>query len=294
MQIYFIRRSVAALSSGPAMFSKIFADRLRQRLRDLELTQQKLADSTFVSRQTVTRWLSGAVPNAHRLVRLARFLMISPEWLLGGASKGRAQGQKEPESGIQTLLRNIARDRAERHEINATCYAEYLRGADELATPYARLMEHYQALLEQAEEVARVARKRVQELGNEFDHRMETAIREALGKTRAAKKKGLITSVYQLEVDHVKPAITLPDLLLRVHRLTEARGAKKQLAAEIRVTPQQLSDWLSEDYSPSGDVTLRLLAWVQAREANPKEKGSEGAPTPSEPKARKLRKSKTK
>jgi transcriptional regulator with XRE-family HTH domain len=57
-------------------------------------------------------------------------------------------------------------------------------------------------------------------------------------------------------------------LLGRVRKATQARGKKSELAKYLGKTPQHVNDWLAGKYSPGGDVTLQLLEWVRAEEAN--------------------------
>jgi hypothetical protein len=59
----------------------------------------------------------------------------------------------------------------------------------------------------------------------------------------------------------------LSDLLKRVRCATEYRGKKSELARWLKTTPQRVTDWLSGTRAPGGEVTLRLLEWVQEEEA---------------------------
>lgn len=60
----------------------------------------------------------------------------------------------------------------------------------------------------------------------------------------------------------------LAALLKRVKRATEARGKKSELARWLGTEPQRVNDWLSGVNAPGGEVTLLLLEWVAAEEAN--------------------------
>jgi len=62
-------------------------------------------------------------------------------------------------------------------------------------------------------------------------------------------------------------------LLGRLALVTEARGKKAALAKFLKVDPPRVSDWLRGNYEPSGEVTLRLLEWVAAEEAQQKTPG---------------------
>jgi DNA-binding phage protein len=68
-------------------------------------------------------------------------------------------------------------------------------------------------------------------------------------------------------------------LLVRVRRLVDAPGAKAGLARELGVTRQAVNKWLTEEGAPSAEITLRLLEWVEAAEAQQKTDPG-GASTP--------------
>ena len=48
---------------------------------------------------------------------------------------------------------------------------------------------------------------------------------------------------------------------------TKESGAKAQLARDVGVSRQAVNKWLNQGVEPSAEITLRLLAWVTAREA---------------------------
>ncbi|SPE60156.1 hypothetical protein SBV1_3750003 [Verrucomicrobia bacterium] len=57
-------------------------------------------------------------------------------------------------------------------------------------------------------------------------------------------------------------------LLNRVARAAALHGKKSELAKFLGVPRPRISNWLSQDRAPNGEVTLRMLEWVQAEEAN--------------------------
>lgn len=61
----------------------------------------------------------------------------------------------------------------------------------------------------------------------------------------------------------------LPTLLERLRRATATRGRKTELAGWLGVPRQSVNGWLAGAREPSGETTLRLLAWVTAEEAKP-------------------------
>jgi transcriptional regulator with XRE-family HTH domain len=62
------------------------AQRIRQRLEDLSLSQRELADSCGVSAPAVNDWLSGKTKSlkASTLLKAAKALAVSPQWLESG------------------------------------------------------------------------------------------------------------------------------------------------------------------------------------------------------------------
>src|SRR5438132_1195440 len=78
----------------------------------------------------------------------------------------------------------------------------------------------------------------------------------------------------------------------RIKRLTQTPGDKTALAVRMEVTPQRLNDWLSGLYEPGGEITLRLLEWVQAAEAKQQKKRAGSGRTQPTLKTRTKRKSK--
>ncbi|HEX3719946.1 MAG TPA: helix-turn-helix transcriptional regulator [Verrucomicrobiae bacterium] len=59
----------------------------------------------------------------------------------------------------------------------------------------------------------------------------------------------------------------LVDLLARLERLTRRHGKKANVARYVGVAGPRISEWLNGTHEPGGDVTLRLLVWVQAEES---------------------------
>jgi transcriptional regulator with XRE-family HTH domain len=75
----------------------------------------------------------------------------------------------------------------------------------------------------------------------------------------------------------------LTTLLKRVKRAAQPLGKKTALAKALGVTPTRISNWLSGDRAPNGEITLLMLEWVQAEEAN-QTKSSRSVEAPQEPK----------
>lgn len=43
----------------------------------------------------------------------------------------------------------------------------------------------------------------------------------------------------------------------------QGHGSRKRLAEALSIRPQQLNDWLSGNFMPSGEYTLLLLDWLE-------------------------------
>ncbi|KFC13145.1 C2 family repressor [Trabulsiella guamensis ATCC 49490] len=74
------------------------SDRIRQRRKELKLTQQSLAELTGVNRVTVTGWESdGYQPNGMNLQALAIALQCDPLWLVNGEGSPEQKTNLKPE-----------------------------------------------------------------------------------------------------------------------------------------------------------------------------------------------------
>jgi transcriptional regulator with XRE-family HTH domain len=60
----------------------------------------------------------------------------------------------------------------------------------------------------------------------------------------------------------VKTKLTLKELLKMVKLVTEPRGMKAKLAKHLGVSESNVSEWLRGIREPGGEMTLRLLNWV--------------------------------
>ena len=72
----------------------------------------------------------------------------------------------------------------------------------------------------------------------------------------------------------IRAGKNLKALLARVKRASSARGKKTELAKYLGVSYVSVSQWLSGRFAPNGEVTLQMLAWVQAEEAKQNAPGS--------------------
>jgi transcriptional regulator with XRE-family HTH domain len=77
-------------------------------------------------------------------------------------------------------------------------------------------------------------------------------------------KQPLTIEVKELTSEGVKPV--MPKLIERLNKATEKRGSKAALAKWLGVHRQSVTDWLSGKQEPGGEITLKMLHWVEQRE----------------------------
>lgn len=99
------------------------------------------------------------------------------------------------------------------------------------------------------------------------------AVRDVLFKPEAAQSlapsgvagKNELT-IYPQDGNVVEVKPIMPKLIARLRKATSEHGRKTELAVWLGVSPQKVTDWLSERVEPSGETTLRLLKWVEQQE----------------------------
>ena len=65
-------------------YNSVFATRLRKEMDEQNKTQKEVADVLGITRQAISQYLDGAVqPNAEKLYKLAKYLRVSADWLIG-------------------------------------------------------------------------------------------------------------------------------------------------------------------------------------------------------------------
>lgn len=257
----------------PLVAAKELGDRLRVQLEERGLSQQKLAESLGVSRQTVSRWLSGTVPLARTLHVLSEMFDVSPQWLLTGNDKA---------TGIVHG----------RHLGAMGAAFEYRKQLGKESTAIDPLVRAYEEILHDSEHRAEMAKAKLRELSRQWHQRVADLQKSTLEKQNSLQKSNM--ALIGQSMGSIAIPKDIDELLESVRRITAAPGAKVGFAKAIGIRPQHLSAWLARRYQPSGEAVLRMLPRVLGFPAqSQQEKGSEGASTPSKPKTRQ-RKSTTK
>jgi transcriptional regulator with XRE-family HTH domain len=111
------------------------------------------------------------------------------------------------------------------------------------------------------------------------DEIMWERLRVAIAKKNISTTKNLssVLTDFTPKSKRVVVHSELGDLLTRLHRATAASGMKGRLARTLGVPQSRVSEWLHGEKKPGGEVTLRLLKWVEQQERILKQKSPESA-----------------
>lgn len=109
---------------------------------------------------------------------------------------------------------------------------------------------------------------------------------DAISEAENSSPGGLPYVHGSLTSPRVLPA-SLSELISRLESATKVRGSRAALMKDLGLSSARLSQWLSGRRRPDAEMTLRLLAWVQAAEG--KQESPASARTPAGPKTRSRR-----
>lgn len=89
-----------------------FIDRLEKILKEKEISKTELAEKIGIRRPTISDWKkNGAIPSGDVCLKIARYLDVSPEWLLGGEErKGGEAVLSEEEKSILRQFKNLTEE----------------------------------------------------------------------------------------------------------------------------------------------------------------------------------------
>ncbi len=204
------------------------------------ISRRELARRVGVTPAAVRKWLKHTRPRDHVIIVLGLELETSIPWLAEGV------GQPSDRDNLPPSL--VA--------------AHFIADREEIRREQRELRRRYEELIARTERLAK--RTRPQMI---FVNKDQSLIRKRL----ILSDKAVINSLMPLPAN-------IGDLLDRLRRATAIRGEKKALADHLGVSQQQLSDWLTTTEKrktsipkPGGEITLRMLAWVQAKEAHQNE-----------------------
>jgi transcriptional regulator with XRE-family HTH domain len=226
------------------------------------ITQRKLAFLLLVSPGTVSGWLRGARPYDRTVTLLSDKLGLRREWLTRGDGEPYPKNYRPTPEGDEK-------------------FAHVLIDISARADLFEDIEREYERIIAETDKRAAEYRERLRQLRIRFYRRNRAAAQAQLETSLPVRKFSLHNSGNPV-TSQAMVSKSLRDLLDKVRAFTRRAGDKKALASTIGVSQQQLSDWLSKSqkaYKPSGENTLQLLAWVQAKEAQQKQ-NPEGALTP--------------
>jgi transcriptional regulator with XRE-family HTH domain len=224
-----------------------FAARLKRILETKKLSRRALARALFVTPASVIKWLRGTVPRPSTVDLLTKRFGISKEWLMAGRGRMEA-GKRVPLKSIPALIN----------------YTVELQSR----APLVELLKHYSELERESKARASAYREKWRQLYGDYDRLLRAAGRKFRQENAdAGKRKPLHDTRIPVFSTAMARPLTLEKILKRVARVASEIGGQRKAAIQLGVKPQQLNDWLSRRYAPGGEATLRLLAWVQAKEA---------------------------
>jgi transcriptional regulator with XRE-family HTH domain len=213
----------------------------------------------LVTPGSVSGWLRGARPYDRIVDRLCAKLGLREKWLTKG------EGEPYPPDHQPST----DTDRRFQH---------HLDDISERLTLFEMIEKAYETLICDADAHAAGYRDQLRQFRIQFRRDGERRAKQQL----RVKQNSLQKSITRVSNAPMAIPLTISQLLKRVALAVAEPGAKKTLAAAVGVTPQHLSAWLSGEFRPGGEATLKMLAWVQAKEAQQKQ-DPEGAQTPPGP-----------
>lgn len=225
------------------------------------ISQEFVAKSLGVSRQTVGGWLRGAQPQPRHRARIEERIGVSPERIAASKWPG-----PDPWGSRVEAIQSASKE-------------------------FDPLVAAYENLLKDCESTTMMARDRLKELSRHWHARVKEVQSELLP---GGSNLDLTTSASSANALTVREIPNLDELLNEVRSLTKAPGVKKALADGLGFKTQaQLSRWLSvkgtsATYTPSAANALKLLSWVVEQRRVQQKKGAEAvSPAPAPTTARK-------
>jgi DNA-binding transcriptional regulator YiaG len=112
------------------------------------------------------------------------------------------------------------------------------------------------------------ARAKIQQFQSKYSQ-LASKARKELEKREAIHLKAAHLVGATIEANTLTKATAesaLPRLINRLKQATAAHGKKSELAEWLGVHRQMVTDWLSGKQEPGGEMTLRMLQWVEQQE----------------------------
>lgn len=89
-----------------------FVDRIDEKLKERNLKRISLCDDLEITHSALTDWKKrGTIPSGDVCLKIARYLDVSPEWLLGGEErKGGEAVLSEEEKSVLRQFKNLTEE----------------------------------------------------------------------------------------------------------------------------------------------------------------------------------------
>ena len=264
-------------SSPLTALEAAICDRIRQ-IREMgRLSQVEMSNILGISRAVLANIESGRTALRFSLGDLIceRF-NVCQEWLARGKGQVRGYAKIPIEiraahsvdalfsdvywSQVSTITRRARQDQQVLSQEALKIVKDYAPGVDSFE-------EHVVIARHFFERIPAVLRRQylneLLALSSEF---VQATVRSAYAEAAAEPEKKILPEQSENH-KHADVKSELPNLLKKVAMLTKPKGAKAMLASALGVPQSRISEWLGGKYSPSGDIALKLLRWVEQQEA---------------------------
>ena len=288
--LIFLWRAVAAIlpTMKPSPDREIqIGQRLRAFREGKRISRTAFALSIGIGSERLASYEAGRVPLRFEVFKAINDqYFISPRWLATGeGSPALSQPFHTGDKALLIPMRSVFSEAYDAH------LAPVLRDRswqarvefEQYREAWQRLAAFFNANPEEQvpPEVIQAGREGLEVLRSdavaglvEFDESVKSRLaRVVAGQGRKEKANILLTASSEFrKVADMKSG--LQELLGKVRRLTEGKGMKAKLAKCLGVPQSRISEWLAGKYEPSGEITLRLLHWVEQQEPQPNTPGS--------------------
>lgn len=94
-----------------------FGERLKDTLKQAGYTQAKATEELGLSRNAITNYVGGRIPDATILYKLSNLLGVSMEWLLTGIEDASGTIESRDDSDGYSALTNIEKDMVKKFKV---------------------------------------------------------------------------------------------------------------------------------------------------------------------------------
>ena len=249
---------------------KIIGGRLRAFRETLQIPRTKFALTIGIGSERLAAYESGraALPYAVFLAASENY-GLSPGWLASGDGSPKNPATIELLKGVPSLPRQLFSEVFDSSikPIISKATQEADQAWMDILTRLKDTTRSLKLLDPQNPEHRRLVHQNYAKVKETVEKlKADLALRQE-ARTKTANiliEKELTDTETSGTVTAVKPQ--LPDLLERLKKATAEAGQKTALAKFLDVPLASVSRWLSGEREPGGEVTLKMLQWVQRQE----------------------------